>query len=415
MWPFRKKEQRASIEDPRVSISDPQVLELVFGQQPTESGVQVSADTALQVPSIWCAINFLSGTIASLPLKVYRETEDGREEATTNPWSMRLGRAANESWTSYRWRKYSMTRTLLGGRSFTFIERQTKTLWPLPPSKVKKERRDGEIKYIFGDGQDKKVYDENEILDIPFMLDEDPLQSVNPVMKLKNTIGLSIALQDFASRHFRNGGMPPAVLQGPAMSAGAAKRASDDIKQAIASAMREGRIPALPEGYEMKTLGSDPEKSQMEASRRFQVEEVARVYDLPPVFLQDLTHGTFSNTEQQDLHFVKHSLTQWLRCWEQEINLKLFRHGAVDRRTADSRHFAEFSVDGLLRGDFKTRMDGWARAVQNGIRTPNEVRARENLPPKKGGNDLYLQQNMSQLEMLDSLGMPTQGEEEDNE
>jgi HK97 family phage portal protein len=175
------------------------------------------------------------------------------------------------------------------------------------------------------------------------------------------------------------------------MSPSAAERASQDIQSKISEIAQSGGIPALPTGYELKAIGIDPEKSQMEASRRFQVEEVARVYDIPPVFLQDLTHGTYSNTEQQDLHFVKHTLTQWLRRIEQQLNLKMF---PGENRNGQ---FVEFNVDGLLRGDFKTRMEGYAQAVQNSIKTPNEIRAKENDPPMAGGDRLVIQQNMSSL------------------
>ena len=104
-----------------------------------------------------------------------------------------------------------------------------------------------------------------------------------------------------------------------------------------------------------------------------------------PIFLQDLTHGTLSNTEQQDLHFVKHTLSQWIKAWEQECNLKLF--GPRNRA-----RFVEFNVDGLLRGDFRTRMEGYAKAIQNAINTPDEVRAMENWPRKGGDADkLHIQ------------------------
>lgn len=404
-------EQRASIEDPRVSISDPNVLSLIFGETESESGESVSPDTALRVPAVWAAVNFLSGTIASLPLKVYRRDGDEREVDSANRWHRRLNNAPNDQWTSYRWRKYSMLRTLLQGRSYTFVDRASGTLWPLEKSKTKVKRENGRIVYEYTPDENsvrgKRTYSADEVIDIPFILGEDPLDTISPVERLRDAIGLSLALQRYAARHFKNGGMPPAVLQGPKMSPGAANRASDDIKQAIASAVRQGRIPAVPEGYEIKTLGTDPDKSQMELARRFQIEETARIYALPLIFLQDLTRSTYSNTEQQDLHLVKHTLLHWTRFIEQELNQKLFRHGG---RRADVDHFVEFSVDGLLRGDFRTRMDGLARGVQNALLTPNEARRMDNRPPLDGGDALHLQQNMMQLQMIDDMGMPTQGD-----
>ena len=140
---------------------------------------------------------------------------------------------------------------------------------------------------------------------------------------------------------------------------------------------------ALPMGHEMKPIGFNPEQMQLLELQRFSIEQIARIYSLPPVFLQDLTHGTFSNTEQQDLQFVKHTMKRWIEQVEQEMNLKFFPRG--------SEFYVEFNVDGLLRGDFKTRMEAHATSIQNGIRTPNEVRTVENLPERDEGGNLMIQ------------------------
>jgi HK97 family phage portal protein len=385
MWPFKPKEQR-SIENPSVSLSDPNAWQILFGGGASAAGVSVTPEKALGVPAVWAAINFISGTIASLPLSVYRRTSDGRERADRDPLHALLHDAPNPEWTSFRWRKYSMVNTLLRGRSYTFIERNAAgrpmAFWPLDPTQVSIERREGRTVYTYA--ENGATYRADEILDIPFMLGVDGLAHVDPTDRLRNAIGLAIALEEYASRFFQNGGVPPLSLQGPISSPAAAQRAAHDITENLKSARDSKRnVLVMPAGHELKPIGVDPEKSQMNEARRYQLEEIARVYDLPPVFLQDLTHGTYSNTEQQDLHFVKHTLTQWLRAWEQEMNLKLF---------AGRGRFVEFNLDGLLRGDFQSRMAGYATAVQNAIRTPDEIRAMENQPPKGGAADkLHIQ------------------------
>jgi HK97 family phage portal protein len=163
------------------------------------------------------------------------------------------------------------------------------------------------------------------------------------------------------------------------------KRALVRREAAIDEARKSGKpITAIPPGYELKPIGLDPEKGQMVEARRFQVEEIARIYSLPPVFLQDLTNGTFSNTEQQDLFFVKHLVGQWAQALEEEMNLKLFgqRNGG---------RYVEHNLDGLLRGDFATRMAGLATGIQNAVLTPNEARALENRPAMPEGDDLLIQ------------------------
>jgi HK97 family phage portal protein len=128
----------------------------------------------------------------------------------------------------------------------------------------------------------------------------------------------------------------------------------------------------------------DAEKSQLVELKRFCVEEISRIYGLPPVFVQDMTHGTYSNTEQQDLQLTKHTIKRWVEHFEQELNLKLFGRG-------NRKFFVEFNMDGLMRGDFVSRMQGHATAIQNGLQTPNEGRAMENRPAKPGGDDLLIQ------------------------
>ena len=140
---------------------------------------------------------------------------------------------------------------------------------------------------------------------------------------------------------------------------------------------------ALPLGHELKSVGFSPEQMQLIELQRFSIEQIARIYSLPPIFLQDLTRSTFTNSEQQDLHFVKHTLKRWIEQAEQEMNLKLFGRG--------SDQYVEFNVDGLLRGDFKTRMEAHATSIQNGIRTPNEVRDLENMSARDEGDDLMIQ------------------------
>ena len=383
-------ETRASLESPTVPLSDVNAWRTLMGEWHNVAGVNVTAETALEVPAVWCAVNFIAGTFASLPLQVFARDGENRKLAKSDPLYGILHDAPNDEWTSFAWRKYSMVNTLTRGRSLTFIERnkagRVMNLWPLDPTKTTIERVDGRKRYIYQDGSRKVIYHANEVLDVPFMLAPDGVSHVDPISKLKGAVGLALALDEYARKFFANGGVPPLALYGPMPSPAAASRAAADVTKAVQDANAERRnVLIMPAGHELKPVGIDPQKSQMEEARRFQVEEIARVFDIPPVFLQDLTHGTFSNTEQQDLHFVKHTLRQWLKAWEDEMNLKLF---APRNRSK----FVEFNLDALMRGDFKTRMEGYARAIQTAQLTPNEVRGMENWPSKgEDADKLYIQ------------------------
>lgn len=401
-WRKRAVEERANIENPGVPISSANIMDYLGWNTSSSSGINVTEETALTVPAVWAAVNFISSTIAALPVSVYRKTSGGRERVSdSDTVQTLLSKSPNPQWTSYRWRKYSMSRTLLGGRQYSYIERTNRgriaAIWPMRPSHTVVIKQGVEFVYEVreADGT-KRQYQAAEVLDLPYMIEEDMVTHVAPIGRLRSTIANSIAMQQYGERYFANGGVPPLSMEGPFTSGAAIERASKDMSRAVQNASKEGNsVLPLPMGHELKQVGYNPEQGQMIESRRLGIEEVARIYQLPPVFLQDLTHGTYSNTEQQDLQLVKHTLTQWVELIEQEWNMKLL--------PGSRTRYIEFNMDGLLRGDFKTRMEGYARGVQNAIYTPNEVRARENLPAEDGGENLVIQQNMFPLGDLDSL------------
>jgi HK97 family phage portal protein len=374
---FGKKETRASLESPSVPVSSENIIKFFGLDALSSSGVTVTIENALGVPAIMAAVQFLSGTIAGLPLNVYEKKDSGREKLKSGLQNI-IHDAVNEETTSFDWRKYLMERVLTNGRSLTYIERvngRITNLFSIDPSKVTIKRSGNTKTYKYSNGTDKDiVYQSSEIIDIPFALASDNLAAISPILNSKDAIGLMIAATNYGAKFFSNGGVPPFVITGKFETGAALNRASNDLQAAIKKSSSENRLAlTLPMNHEIKPIGSDPEKSQLVELKRFQIEEIARIYSLPPVFLQDLTHGTFSNTEQQDLHLVKHTLRRWITQIEQELNLKLFGRNNNDV-------YVEFNVDGLLRGDFTSRMSGYATAVQNAIRTPDEVRAMENLP-----------------------------------
>ena len=398
-------ETRANLENPSVSLADAKAFSSVWGDGgQSNSGVNVTVEKALGVSAIWAAVNFISGTIASLPLQVFKRTDAGRVLDTSNPLYGILHDVVNDDLvTSFNWRKSMLTAILLdGGRSFTFIERnkagRVMNFWPLQAKGMTVERLNGRVRYKYRDGTKESIFEPREILDIAFMMTGDGITHVSPMAALKDVVGLSISLNAYAAKFFQNGGVPPLALTGPAMSPAAAARASADVADSLKTAQKENKnVLVVPTGHELKAVGFNPEQSQLTEGRGFQILEVARIYSLPPVFLQDLSHGTFSNTEQQDLQFVKHTLTQWICALEAEFNTKLI--GPRNRKS-----YIEFNLDGLLRGDFSTRMKGYAAGIQNAVLHPNEARRRENLPDDAEGDQLYIQGATIPLAAAQTLG-----------
>lgn len=389
--PFFNKEKRGEVPSGSVPQSASNFLEVISGMNAGQSstGIAVTVEKALAVPAFGAAVNFLSGTLAGLPLHVYKRKGDNRDKVKGGIASI-LHDNVNDEMSSFDWRKYSFERVFTGGRSFTFIERNTANkvmnLWPLDPAGMTVKLNGWQKSYTYKDGSGKThTYAANEIIDIPFMLKNDRVNHYGPVSLNKDVLSLSIAATQFGSKFFQNGGVPPFAVTGGFKSGQAMNRAAEDLGDAIKKAAKEERQAlVLPEGLEIQPIGADAEKSQLVELKRFSIEEIARIFSLPPTFLQDLTNGTFSNTEQQDLHFVKHTLKRWVEQVEQELNLKLFGRN-------NNRQFVEFSMDGMLRGDFETRMNGYSQSIQNGIFTPNEVRRKENMPEMPNGDELLIQ------------------------
>lgn len=352
------------------------------------SEIVVNRDTALGVPAVLAAVQFLSGTMAGLPLGLFRKTAAGREKQDGALANM-LRYAVNPELSSFDWRKGLFMSVLTDGRGLSWIERgptgQPIAIWPMEAGKTTVKRVGGKAIYEYRDSDGVKTYAASEVIDIPFLLMPDGVTSRSPLTIGRDAIGLAIAVTNYGSQFLANGGVPPFAVTGNFQTSQALKRASDDLQVAVKKAAKEKRQAlVMPAGLDIKSIGADPDKSQMVETQRFCIEQIARLFNLPPVFLQDLTHGTMANTEQQDLHVVKHSLKRWVEQFEQQMNLKLFGWKA-------NRSYVELNMDGLLRGDFRTRMEGYARGVQTGIIQPAEARERENLPYVEGSDKLFMQ------------------------
>ena len=345
----------------------------------------VTTDSALTVPAVLAAVSFLSRSLAALPLHAYRNTDAGPEKIKGGLQTL-IHEAPNGEWTSFKLRQYFWQQAFTGGRGLIWVERSGSNitgLYPINPTKAKITRDSmGRTTYEV----DSKVFPAADVIDVPFMLKADGLAHYGPIVLGSAAIQLALAMNQYGSKFFAGGGVPPLAIEGP-LEAGpeASKRALTEMNRSIKMAQEEGiPIARMPPGYKLTPIGFDPDKGQMTDARRFSVEEIARVYQIPPVFLQDLTHGTFSNSEQQDLHLVKHLIAQWAQAFEEELNLKLFgqRNGG---------RYVEHNLDGLMRGDFVTRMNGLSQAVQTAILTPNEARALENRPAMQHGDELLIQ------------------------
>jgi HK97 family phage portal protein len=375
-------ETRASAEDPRVPVSAQNFLEF-FGVA-TRNLPSVTIDNALRVPAVTAAVSFLSRSLASLPLHAYQETNKGTKRVG-GKLAVLVHENPNPQMDRFKCWRYFWQQVFTGGRGLAYIERaggSPVAIWPMDPTRATIQRKGLQLTYEI----EGRVWDSADVIDVAFMQKANMLDHYGPIALAEKAIQLALAMNDYASGFFAGGGVPPLALVGPLpQGREAMKRAMDDIHRAIDAAKDSAKpVFPMPPGHELKQVGFDPEKGQMTDARSFQVIEIARAYQMPPVFLQDLSHGTYSNTEQQDLFLVKHLIGQWAQALEGEMNLKLFG-------PEKNRLYVEHNLDGLMRGDFVSRMTGMANAIQNGVLTPNEGRALDNRPPLDGGDQLMIQ------------------------
>lgn len=364
-----------SIENPGVPVSQTAEF-MAFFDMDSVRLPNVTPDSALTVPAVACAVAFLSRTLAAVPLHAYRGTKEGPARLTGKT-AVTIHENPNDLMDTFKFRQYFWQQVFTGGRGLAWIERNgsmIEALWPMDPRKVTIRRRGFDLTYKY----DGKEYPAADVIDVPFMLKADQTGHYGPIKLAAKAIQLALAMNDYGSTFFAGGGVPPLSLEGPLpQGAPALERAMGDVQRAIDQA-RTGSKPIvpIPPGHKLSPIGLDPEKGQMTNARLFQIQEIARAWQIPPVFLQDISKGTLNNVEQQDINLVKHLIGQWAKALEGEMNLKLFGRFYGNR-------YVEHNLDGLMRGDLKSRIEAIARAVQTAQLTPNEARALDNRPKHK--------------------------------
>ncbi len=394
------EERVTTIENPGVPLSGSNLSQYFGWINPDVSKIHVTLDRSLAVPAVWAAVDFIASTVASLPFHLYTKDEEVRKKAVDLPLYDLLHSAPNADWSSSDAREFSGWQLMTHGRWLWYIERGANNtvtgLFPMSCTRTQIKTVNGRRAYRYDEDQGHQEYDSTEVIDVPFALRDDMVSHRSPIFSNRPSMQLNIALQDYATKLFANGGIPPMQLVGNFNSPQAVSRASDDVTKAIQQAAREGKqVLPLPMHHELKGLGFNAEETQMMDARTYALQECARIWRMPPPFLQDLSKGTYNNVEQAALTVAKHTIEPWLTKIEQQMALKLFRDPAR-RRT----RVVEFNLDGLLRGDFKTRTEGLAKLIQNSLLTPNEGRALDNRPPVTGGDNAFIQQNMAGLSAL---------------
>lgn len=364
----------------------------------SSAGKNVNERSAMQMTAVYSCVRILAEAVAGLPLHLYRYKEDGgKERAIDNNLYHLLHDEPNKEMSSFIFRETLMTHLLLWGNAYAQIIRNGKgeivALYPLMPNKMQVDRdENGELYYIYTRSSDEaKTMDgvtvyltPRDVLHIPG-LGFDGLVGYSPIAMAKNAIGLAIATEEYGAKFFANGAAPSGVLEHPGTIKDPS-RLRENWNSTFGGSTNSGKVAVLEEGMKYTPISISPEQAQFLETRKFQIDEIARIFRVPPHMVGDLEKSSFSNIEQQSLEFVKYTLDPWVIRWEQSLSRALLNED--EKR----KYFFKFNLEGLLRGDYESRMSGYAVARQNGWMSANDIRELENMDkiPAEDGGDLYL-------------------------
>lgn len=250
----------------------------------------------------------------------------------------------------------------------------------------------------------------SDVLHVPG-LGFDGLVGYSPIAMAKNAIGMAIACEEYGAKFFANGATPGGILEHPGVVKDP-ERVRESWNSAFGGSSNANKVAVLEEGMKYTPISISPEQAQFLETRKFQINEIARIFRIPPHMIGDLEKSSFSNIEQQSLEFVKYTLDPWVCRWEQSMQRVLL---SPDEK---KNYFFKFNVDGLLRGDYQSRMNGYAVGRQNGWMSANDIRELENLDriPEEEGGDLYLiNGNMTKLKDAGIFAASAQTQEEADE
>ena len=325
------------------------------------SGKSVNPKNAVQVSTVYACVRVIAETIASLPVGVYETTANGSQKSMDHPLYRLLHDEPNPEMTSFVWRETTLSHLLLWGNAYSQIIRSGKShilaLYPL--------------------------------LHIPG-LGFDGIMGYSPIALEKNAIGLGIAAEEYGSTFFKNGARPSGILTHP-NTVKDPKRLRESWNAAYGGSSNGSKVAILEENMSFTPISLPNNEAQFLETRKFQVEEICRIFRVPPHLIGDLSRSTFSNIEHQSIDFATHTIRPWLVRIEQAMNRALF---SVSEK---GRFYVQFNLDGLMRGDYKSRMEGYAIARQNGWMSANDIRALENLnpiPDEEGGNTYLCNGNL---------------------
>ena len=353
-------------------------------------------DKALTLTAVWCAIRLLAESVSSLPISVYTKQKNGDKlEDTKSPIYKLVKFKPNYYQNKITFFEFIMLSICTEGNSYVQIVRNNSgtpvQLICLDPSNVTVVVNNNELFYQVDGGA---VLDSSDMLHFKTITD-DGVTGLSPIDQCAKALNWGVSLETFGETFFSNGAKPSSILQTDrALSDTALQRLKSSFNNNYAKLKNSNSTIVLEEGLTFKPISISPEQAQFLSSRQFSIEEVARIFNVPPHMLKDLSKSSFNNIEMQSQEFVTYTLMPYITRIEQEMNLKLFRTNELGKT------FVEFNVNGLLRGDVKSRTEAYKTAITNGYMSINEVRQKENMNSIEGGDKHFMQMNMTTIDKV---------------
>ncbi len=395
------------------SLTNPEqwLVDYFGGGGDTNAGREVSEDNALAMSTVYACVTLISETIASLPLRLYRKTDDGGREPVPGQVDDTVNTRPNQEMTSFDWRNAAVGHLLLWGNCYGLIERdrlgRLLAIWPIVPHRVAVKRKNGRIIYRItaSDGR-VRDYRADDIFHVK-AFGYNGLVGQSVISFTREAIGLGLAAEEFGARFFGSGANPGLVLEHPArLSDEALKHLRESTERGYSGLGKSHKLMIVEDGMKATRVTIPPSDSQFIELRGFQREEICQIFKVPPHMVGLVTKSTSwgSGIEQQQIGFVVNTLRPWLVRWEQAMNKALLADSQRERGL-----FFEHRVEGLLRGDIKTRYDSYRIARQWGWLSVNDIRRLENMEPVEGGDQYLSPMNMVPLEDAGKVGLQKQG------
>jgi len=382
------------------TITDPEAwLMSALGGQASKSGITVTRDNALQVSAAYACVNVISAAVGCLSWGIFKTNDKGgRDKDKKHPAHKLMNVEWNDYLTAYRGWRIVMANALLTEAGYIEVVRKSGkpvALYPIPSKYVTKkiDRRTLRPEYVVQmDGMEAYALKYNQVIEIPGLA-TDGFIAYQPISLLREVLGLAIAAEEYASEYFANGTHPPGVITYKGgLNEDQEKAFKSEIRAAYSGLGKSQRLMLLEEGMKYEKVSSPPIEGQMIESRKFQVTEMARFFNVPPHKIMDLDRATWNNIEEMNLSFAQDTLMPWIKNIEQAAAQALIFPSEREAGT-----YIEADLNVMLRGRQTDRFEAYAKALANGWLSINEVRAKENLPEVPGGDDHYVPLNMRKL------------------